>query len=188
VFFFFTTTKQSLFIKQNRIVRTVIERRTRIKEVLNLISQQQSEQKIKRPKEKEVILEESLQSRPSASFTPLYGNIPSRISNSDVLVHHFSIPVLLLFPNTEQPRLARFPNRLIVDQNILRNRAEAMIRATVAAMMKREILDGEFLFRNFDNKLRPEIIPEWDGDVDTLASWILCDCVREPNDGSSPYL
>jgi hypothetical protein len=25
----------------------------------------------------------------------------------------------------------------------------------------------------FDNKLRPELVPEWDGNPDTLAHWIL---------------
>jgi hypothetical protein len=81
-----------------------MERRTQIEEALNLISHQQSQLKkgIKEGKEESgSSLDDNMtelrkpqisvvhRARPSVSFTSPYGNLPSRMSNSDTLKEMF---------------------------------------------------------------------------------------------------
>jgi transposase InsO family protein len=102
--------EQVLHVKQNQVVRAVIERRSQVEESLNLISHQRSQLK---GKSKEVIkefkikpeysLEENIvelrkpqssifthrSSRPSVSFSAPFGNLPSHMRNTDKMKEIF---------------------------------------------------------------------------------------------------
>lgn len=246
--------REALYSQHSQAVLMVMERRNQTEEVLSSISRKQSQKKGKVKQVSQVPHREeawlqgeddmseirkgqvstvSHKSRPSVTFTSPYGNIPSRISDSDVLKEMFEddqpprkrretifhhLPETPLKYPTETSYSSQVPIETSKgDENLFtelpssfgkipqpsrksfgtpsrppgppggdpgdgsdgegpggpkRNPFPRKPYVSNSKPMQETTKDSK-LEAYFDNKLRPDIVPEWDGDSDTLASWIL---------------